>query len=410
MQVVVANPSSTPEITAAAEGLGRAGLLGRYHVPIAFDAGQDRWTSRLAGPASYSILRELRRRPLPPHVPAVCVRRTATLSDLARVAVQRAPHAPRKAKEAWSDRHFQIFDRVVSRSLRASDDAFFGVAGEPVRRSVLRSRELGIETWLDFPLAHHASIVATLREEARRVPEYARTLQLVSPHATWLVEEIHCQAVAADHVLVASSYSQRTFVEAGIPAEKMHLTPLGADTELFHPAPRPDDGVFRILFVGQITQRKGVSYLVDAFRAAAIPHSELLLAGAIVGDAPWAGRRGVRHQPPLPRSELPAVYACADVSVLPSLAEGFGLTAMEAMASGRPVIVSEHTFGRDVVDDGVNGWTVPIRDVEAIVDRLRILAGDPDLRARMGRAARATAERFTWQRYGDRVADLMSSA
>jgi glycosyltransferase involved in cell wall biosynthesis len=98
-----------------------------------------------------------------------------------------------------------------------------------------------------------------------------------------------------------------------------------------------------------------------------------------------------------------------DVFVLPSLVEGFPLTALEAMASGIPTIVSENTFGSDVVHDGRNGYVVPIRDVDAIVDRLETLAADDDLRARMGAEARVTAEQFSWDAFGRRLVELVTS-
>jgi glycosyltransferase involved in cell wall biosynthesis len=96
-----------------------------------------------------------------------------------------------------------------------------------------------------------------------------------------------------------------------------------------------------------------------------------------------------------------------DVFVLPSLVEGFPMTALEAMACGVPVIVSENTFGLDVVRDGYNGYVVPIRDVGAIVDRLRLLAGDEALRSSMSKNARATAEEYSWEAFGRRLVELV---
>lgn len=93
--------------------------------------------------------------------------------------------------------------------------------------------------------------------------------------------------------------------------------------------------------------------------------------------------------------------------VLPSLAEEFPLTAIEAMVCGLPVIVSEHTFGEDVVEDGVNGYVVPIRDAGAIAERLRDLHSNPSKRENMGLAARHTAEGFSWSRYGERIASTV---
>lgn len=406
--VVVANPSSNPEMVAAASGLARAGLLGRYHVPFAFDETQYCWLRRLPKPISSRAATELRRRPIPSDVPRELVRRTALVSDLVRVAVARSPHIKRPQKVFCAYRHAALFDSATARSLRPADGVLLAVAGEASRRTLATARSLGLQTWLDFPLPHHASMVATLREEILRVPEYASTMQVVSSSdPSWLTTALHRQALEADHVLVLSSYARDTFEAAGVPSEKMHLTPLGVDIDLFYPVDRAADGVFRIAFVGQITQRKGVSYLVDAFRVASINHSQLVFTGAIVGNAPWAGVAGVRHQPARPRAQLPAVYADADVTVLPSLADGFGLTALEAMACGRPVIVSDHTFGNDLIEDGVNGWTVPIRDADAIADRLILLAEDPERRRLMGAAARRTAEQFTWEHYSARLAQLI---
>ena len=149
--------------------------------------------------------------------------------------------------------------------------------------------------------------------------------------------------------------------------------PAWVNLDLFRPRQRPVDDVFRIVFVRQITQRKGISYLVEAFKRASIPKSELVLLGRPIGSVdPWAQIPGVKHVPLMPRSQLPAVYANADVYVLPSLVEGFGLTGLEAMASGLPVVLSEHTFGSDVITDGVDGYVVPIRDPESIAERLRL--------------------------------------
>jgi glycosyltransferase involved in cell wall biosynthesis len=92
--------------------------------------------------------------------------------------------------------------------------------------------------------------------------------------------------------------------------------------------------------------------------------------------------------------------------VFPSLVEGFGLTALEAMACGLPVILSSNTFAEDVITDGVEGFIVPIRDSAAIAERLRLLAADPELRARMGAAARRTAEQHSWTRYGRQIVGI----
>jgi len=92
--------------------------------------------------------------------------------------------------------------------------------------------------------------------------------------------------------------------------------------------------------------------------------------------------------------------------VFPSLIEGMPLVVLEAMACGVPVITTAHGPG-DIVRDGVDGFLVPIRDSEAIVQRLEQLYRNPELRAQMGRNAREQALRNTWQTYAQRAADTV---
>jgi glycosyltransferase involved in cell wall biosynthesis len=403
--VVVANPSSTPEATHSAAALAKTGLLSRYHVPLATTPRQERRVGRLPGPVARPILRELRRRALPPAIPPDAARATATFADLRRVLATRLGR-PQPARDRLAYRHRAAFDAAVARRLQATDGAIFAIAGA-AQRTTARARGLLVPSAVDCPLGHHESVRSLMREEARINPEWAGTLQvhdfpdrLIEAH----VEELN----NADLLLVLSTYSRGTLLERGLDETRIVITPPGVDLELFRPGERVEDGVFRVLFVGQVTQRKGLSYLVDAFERAAVPGSELMLIGEVIGSPePWVKRPGIRHLAPMPRAELAQQYPQADVFVLPSLAEGFGLTPLEAMASGVPAIVSTNTFADDVINDGEDGFVVPIRDADSIAERIRLLADDPDRRAAMGRAARRRAEQFPWSRYGQRIVELM---
>jgi glycosyltransferase involved in cell wall biosynthesis len=79
------------------------------------------------------------------------------------------------------------------------------------------------------------------------------------------------------------------------------------------------------------------------------------------------------------------------------------------MACGVPTIVSENTFAHDVITDSVDGYVVPIRDADAIAERLLHLHAEPDARHAMGIAARRTAEQFSWQAFGQRVAKVLTT-
>ena len=93
----------------------------------------------------------------------------------------------------------------------------------------------------------------------------------------------------------------------------------------------------------------------------------------------------------------------ASVLVLPSVQDGFGLVVLEAMAAGLPVIVSDHVGAKDCVREGVDGFVVPVRDADAIAERLRWLRADRSRQRRMGLNAREQALRYTWDAYRQRL-------
>jgi starch synthase len=405
--VVLGGPGGIPEVPAIAGGLGRAGLLAAYVTSITESVGGSLGLAgRVPGPLGARMRDILSRRPVPEGVAPERLVHRATAFDLGAAGLIRLtpPALSRRiAFPAYAAFHRRL-DLALRRQVTERAGAVISSYGSCLR-TFKRAHELDVPTMLLYPIAHHRYAAKLLGEEAHLSPDFANTLQFESlPNRLRMRMEREIEL--AERVVVYSSFHRRTFLSEGVPEEKLIEIPLGVDSEMFRPAPRDEDGVFRVTFVGQIGQRKGLSYLLDGFRRAAIPRSELLLVGRPIGStAQWDGLSHVRHLPAQPRSRLPEIYARSDVFVLPSLIEGFPLTALEAMSSGRPAIVSNHTFGGDVVNDGANGFVIPIRDPDAIAERLRLLSEDPDERDRMGNAARSTAEQYTWEKFGDRVAE-----
>jgi glycosyltransferase involved in cell wall biosynthesis len=138
--------------------------------------------------------------------------------------------------------------------------------------------------------------------------------------------------------------------------------------------------------------------LLEAWKRAAISDAELHLVGPMrlaksFLDG-YAGR--FQHWSHVPKVELGARYAAADVLAFPTLGDGFGLVIQEAMCCATPVITTPCGGGPECIDDGVDGWLVPPRDIDALVERLRFCAANRDQVFATGVAARARAERWTW--------------
>ena len=403
---VVANPGSIPEITHMANTLAGAGFLRAYVAPFA-PTSSEIAASPLAklGPIGRGVANQLRRRTVSEEVGRAQRYPAAQVREVAMVVAARLGVPPGQLHRliVWRNHAFQL---AVARVIQAEDCGLL-VPASAALAPLEQARRIAVPTWLDCPTAHHRYVARLLTEETRLHPDFAETLRgnVVSSATD---RQLSREITVADNIIVLSSFQLRTFVEAGVPPERLHVLPLGVDTELFRPASRSRSETLTIGFVGQITQRKGISYLVAAFDALSPQNARLLMVGRPVGSSrPWM-REGVEHHPAVARWDLPQFYAQMDVFILPSLIEGFPMTALEAMACGVPVIVSENTFGNDVVLDGYNGYVVPIRDVDAIVERVRLLADDESLRLSMSRHARATAERYTWDIYGRRLLDLVT--
>jgi len=212
----------------------------------------------------------------------------------------------------------------------------------------------------------------------------------------------------ADVILVPSEFVYRTFLEHGVQASKLVKIPYGVDLRMFRPTPKIDD-VFRVLYVGAISLRKGIPYLLEAVAHSSPPGVELWLVGSVEDDAPrfLAEYQGTyRWFGYTQRAELYRYYGQASVFVLASIQEGLATVLAQAMACGLPVIATANTGAEDVITDGVEGFIVPIRDPVAIREKLVYLYEHPEVRRAMSEAALRRVRLMSgWNNYGQAVVD-----
>lgn len=324
--------------------------------------------------------------------------------EIAYVALNRLglPPGPLARVVGWRN---EIFDRWVAARIRREHPAVVVGHDSSALLSQRAAREIGAVSVLNQVIGHIEAGLEVFREEAERAPEFAETL-VVPPD--WIIERCRIEAVEADRVLVPSDYVRDTLVARGTKPERIAVIPYGVDIERFRPAPKPAGAPFRILFVGSLSQRKGIKYLLDAMNRLRLPNAELMLVGRRVGsDAAFAPYDGLfRHVPHVPYHEVHRLFTEADIFVYPSLHEGSAFATYEAMACGLPVIATPNTGS--VVRDGLDGYIVPPRDVDALVERIERLYRDADLRRSLGASARERAEAFTWGAYRERVAGFFA--
>ncbi len=212
----------------------------------------------------------------------------------------------------------------------------------------------------------------------------------------------------ADYIQVNSSFVKRTFIEQGIAEEKIIMVNTGVDLKEFKQIPK-EDKVFRIIFAGGGSIRKGYHYLLQAFYELNLSNCEVWHLGSINDEIkPFLDKYKTEkwilkgHQP---QNELYKYYSQGSVFVLPSLEEGLAMVQAQAMACGLPLICTTNTGGEDFIsDNGKEGFVIPIRDVEAIKEKILYLYNNSEICIEMGKNAKLKISNgFTWDDYGKKI-------
>jgi glycosyltransferase involved in cell wall biosynthesis len=224
-----------------------------------------------------------------------------------------------------------------------------------------------------------------------------------------LSEREEAEWALADLIVAGSEFVAEGLRTCKVSAGKIRVVPYGVDVRHFQPADRSRPGPLRILFAGEVGLRKGVPYLLQALHHIGAGQVDVRMAGRIslAPDKIAPFRDLAELLGPAPRSLMASLFSWADVLVLPSIVEGSAIVIYEALSSGLPVITTPNAGS--VVRNGIEGFVLPIRDVDALQARIADLAADRNLLSAMGEAARARALDFTLERYRDRLLDALGS-
>ena len=216
----------------------------------------------------------------------------------------------------------------------------------------------------------------------------------------------------ANHIVVNSEWSREGLVNQGISPDKIKVIPLAlepaAESATFnrsYPRVFTSHRPLRVLFLGQICLRKGVDALLQAIQLLHDEPIEFWFVGPIQVEIPHALRSESRVQwvGAVPRSQTSDYYRKADVFILPTLSDGFGLTQLEAQAWKLPVIASR--FCGSVVEDGINGLLLPEVSSSAIVNALTTILRSPQKLQAMSDASHVS-ERFSLDSIGASLVNL----
>ena len=388
----------------AAVGLQQSGLLQRFVTGFYFRPGSmwGRGTQVILNGRG-SKLRGMLQGRFHPKLPPEQVL-SFPFADLAFQCVSRAINHPGLANrmQAWRNRSF---DRRAAKTVARERPAAGLCYESGALHSFRQAEPLGILRVLDQCTSHIKGGLKLYREEAELHPEFADSLPIQLSEG--FVEQCCEELEESDAIVVSSSYCRQTLLDHGVDEGKIFEVPYAADISRFRPPASCSSQPFRILFVGQVSQRKGIKYLLEAFKQLALPNVELVLVGGIAGSGKGleAYRGLFTHISSVPYPDLHSYFQLGSIFVMPGLHESGVLAIHEALASGLPVIATPNCGS--VVQDGIEGFIVPIRDVESLKEKILLLYENKELRGEMSRHARLRAEEFTWAAYRQRLNGVM---
>jgi D-inositol-3-phosphate glycosyltransferase len=283
------------------------------------------------------------------------------------------------------------------------------------------------DAWGGTPIVH---MFHTLGEMKNRI---ARTV--AEREGEYRIQGEKRVLARADQIIVATQAEEtqlRFLYQSG--AGRMTVIPPGVDVSHFYPIPSDEAKQFiglhtddrMVLFVGRIEPLKGVDTLIRAMSCIKLNDMARPVHLAIIGGEPgvspqemstemahlqklcdelcmggmvvFLGKRG--------QDTLPYYYSAAEVLVMPSLYESFGMVALEAMACGTPVVASHVGGLAYLVRDGETGYTIPDNEPDALCEKLSALLGDPQLHARMGLRAAQYAQDYAWEKIAAQIVDV----
>ena len=409
MKVILSHPMGNANVRAAAEGLLEANLLFEFFTSVASFPGT--LLDRLGGFTPFS---EIRRRRFNSNLESLT--RVYPLREIGRILSMKAGMSGLVRHETGYfslDSVYMNLDMKVAARLKKITEKEVGAVynyEDGGLNSFAEGKQLGFKCFYDLPIGYWRAALKLLGPEKHRWAEWAGTLTNFEDSDLKLKRKDE-ELRLADVILVASTFTAYTLNEYPGILPPVEIVPYGFPPVFpnRHYESFSSNRPLKLLFVGGLTQRKGIADLFSAV-AALKQNVELTIVGHKAGEDCIALNAALTHHkwiPSLSHADILALMRESDVLILPSLFEGFGLVITEAMSQGTPVITTNRTAGPDLISHNQNGWLIDAGSTEAIQGILEEILSNPKIIQDVGKEATETAKKRTWKIYGQEIANVV---
>ncbi len=408
MKILLSHLTGNANVKAATYGFIDAGKLSELHVSLASVPGS--FLDLIGGLGPFS---EIRRRRFDPKVkpflytwPWLELMRLLTRGRFKSLASEKKSPFYIDSVIKNLDKHvaYRLKSAIIESGVNAvycyEDSSLF---------TFREANRLGIQSFYDLPIGYWRAAHRLLEVERNRWPEWIPTMRGLDETVEKLNNKDE-ELKLADRIFVASTFTAETLRDYPGKLAPIEVIPYGFPSVVngkrnyaSFVSKRP----LKLLYVGGLSQRKGIADLFEAV-ASFGQNVTLTLVGRKVTDscAPL-NTALLRHRwiPSLPHEKILTLMREHDVLVFPSLFEGFGLVITEAMSQGTPVITTDRTAGPDLIEHGKNGWLIGAGSSTALKESIEAILLKPQIIQEFGEAAMAVARRRPWEIYSQELAE-----
>lgn len=230
------------------------------------------------------------------------------------------------------------------------------------------------------------------------------------PISKHIIEKEKKEYEIADFITVPTEFAKKTFLEKGFSENKIIKIPYGVSLSEFNSKNKKKKNTkFRIIYTGSVSVRKGVIYLLSAFTQLNLKDSELLIIGNIDDEIQhlikkFRSNKDIIFKNSVKQSELSEYYLSSNLFVTCSIEEGLSMVQLQAMSCGLPLICTANSGGEEIIKNSVDGYIIPIRDIDALKKKILLLHNNQSICNKMGKLAQLKVQRdFSWESYGKNV-------
>lgn len=273
------------------------------------------------------------------------------------------------------------------------------------------AKKLDIMCVYELPIGYWKAARFFMKDEFENNPDWSATITGFKDSDAKLQRK-DLELALADIIFVASTFTKKTLEHFKGKLSEIKVIPYGfpevKNVKTYTPL---ENRKLKVLFVGGLSQRKGISYLFESVDALTDRVSLTVIGRKSTEDCQSLNENLKKHSwiPSIPHDEVLAKMSNHDILIFPSLFEGFGLVITEAMSQGTPVITTDRTAGPDLITHKKDGWLVSSGTAEPIIEILKDVLANPSQLERIGKAAQETARTRPWSVYEQEMANEIKS-